>query len=217
LLFRCLTGRSAFDGEDALGLLLKVLLEDPPRLRALREDAPPWLEDVVASLLSKSPDARPANGAAVAEALSGSSLRAPFHDGAEPATPLPASQAPLELTSHERRVLCLLLTMDRASGGELSGAAMQDDAGARALREIIGRHGGRAELLADRSLLAVFAGAGSAADLASRASRCALTIAPLLAGAPVVIVTGRAALAASMPVGELIDRAAALLGRAASS
>ncbi len=212
LIFRCLTGKSPFDAEDELAVLLKILVEEPS-LQPLHEAAPPWLEALVASMLSKSPAARPADGAAVAEALATSGERAS-------GPPPPVSRAPLSLTSRERRVLCLLLTTDRPSGGPSSREPRgtgAEDAGTRPLREIIGRHGGRAELLADRSLLAVFSGAGSAADLAAGASRCALAIAPLLAGAPVVVVTGRAALASSMPVGELIDRAAARLARAAGS
>ncbi len=215
LLFRALTGASAFDADDELAVLFKILLEEPP-LAALRAAAPPWLSALVSSMLAKSPGARPADGAAVREALATSGGHAAPDDA-----PPPPSRAPLELTSRERRVLCLLLTTDRPAGDSTT---VPDAEGPRALREIIGRHQGRTELLADRSLLAVFTGpdgraplrgGGSAADLAARASRCALAIAPLLAGTPVVVVTGRAALAATMPVGELIERAVALQGRAA--
>jgi eukaryotic-like serine/threonine-protein kinase len=218
VLFRGLTGRSAFDAENELAVLFKILLEEPP-LAALRAAAPPWLSAVVASMLAKSPGARPADGSAVAEVLATSAGAA--YALQEDATP-PPSRAPLELTSRERRVLCLLLTTDRPAGDT---TAEPDASVSRALGEIIGRHRGRAELLADRSLLAVFTGpdggspslrsAGSAADLAVQASRCALSMAPLLAGAPVVVVTGRAALEATLPVGELIERAVALHARAA--
>jgi serine/threonine protein kinase len=68
VLFRCLTGRGPFSGDEDLSFLLKVLLDEAPPLREVRKDAPPWLEALVGSMLAKSPDARPADGGAVAEA-----------------------------------------------------------------------------------------------------------------------------------------------------
>src|SRR6185437_7187982 len=69
VLFRCLSGRAPFHGNDALAVLLKVAADEPPRLRELRPGIPTELDDLVARMLSKSRDARPHDGSAVADAL----------------------------------------------------------------------------------------------------------------------------------------------------
>src|SRR4029077_16860251 len=38
VLFECLRGRRAFDGDSPMAVLAKVLLEEPPPLRSLRHD-----------------------------------------------------------------------------------------------------------------------------------------------------------------------------------
>src|SRR5262249_3686247 len=48
---------------------IKVVKDPAPRLRALRPDAPPALDDLLDRMLAKSPDARPRDGAAVAAEL----------------------------------------------------------------------------------------------------------------------------------------------------
>src|SRR5262249_20159413 len=70
VLFRCLTGRTPFEGDDILAVLLKVALEEPPHLRDLCLDAPPALDDLVAAMLAKQPAERPHNGRAAAAPLS---------------------------------------------------------------------------------------------------------------------------------------------------
>ena len=53
VLFRCLTGRKPFTGDDMVTVLLKLVLEDPPRLRDLNPDVPPALDALVARMLAK--------------------------------------------------------------------------------------------------------------------------------------------------------------------
>src|SRR5690242_3669708 len=53
VLYRCLTGRPPFVGNDGLSVLVKVLLEDPPRLRELRGEVPAALDDLVTRMLAK--------------------------------------------------------------------------------------------------------------------------------------------------------------------
>jgi eukaryotic-like serine/threonine-protein kinase len=205
VLFRCLTGRGAFTGDDQLSILLKVLLDEPPRIRELRPGLPRALDDLVSRMLAKSPDERPRDGDAVALELGAlGELRSGVRSTIPPATPT-------ELTTAERRVICLVLTRD--SPGDM-GATLspgEDAAREEELREAAARHQGRIEILADRSLLVVLTSAGAATDLAARAARCALSIGVLIEGAPIAIVTGRAVLASHLPVGELIDRAVRLL------
>ncbi|MBI4955101.1 MAG: serine/threonine protein kinase [Myxococcales bacterium] len=69
LLFRCLTGRRLYESDNPLGILLRVLMEPPPRLRTLRADAPPALDALVGRMLARDPAARPADGLAAAREL----------------------------------------------------------------------------------------------------------------------------------------------------
>jgi len=80
VLFRCLTGRLPFEGEDLLSRLLKLALDDAPRLASLCLDAPYDLDDLLARMLSKEREDRPRDGDAVLRALHAIMLR---HGAAE--------------------------------------------------------------------------------------------------------------------------------------
>ncbi|WP_437728545.1 serine/threonine-protein kinase [Sorangium sp. So ce861] len=69
VLFECLTGRAPFSGADTEAVLVKILVERPPAVRELCPLAPPALEALVARMLSKAPEGRPARAAEVAADL----------------------------------------------------------------------------------------------------------------------------------------------------
>ena len=58
VLFQSLTGKLPFEAPTPIELMRKVMLEDPPLLRALRPEAPAELETIVSALLEKEADAR---------------------------------------------------------------------------------------------------------------------------------------------------------------
>ncbi|WP_437620634.1 serine/threonine-protein kinase [Sorangium sp. So ce1151] len=212
VLFKCLTGRAAFQGVGALAVLVKVLLDDPPRLRELRPELSEALDALVARMLAKQRDERPRDGAAVAEALGAVDLCCvdAAADG-EPAAPVRV----LELTSSERRVTCLVLAHERTAPEEETRSQEEEQARAleqaEELRALAARYQGQIELIDARSPLLVLTSAEAATDLAAQAARCALSLRALLGGAPVALVTGRAELTSRIPMGELIDRAVQLL------
>ena len=204
VLYRALTGARPFGGGDDLSVLLRIVVEEPRRLRERRPDVPDALDALVARLLAKAPSARPADGAAVAAAIAALDVA---HEA--------SSVGPrAEIGAAERRVMGLVLTGDPLE--DLAEARSPSEPGDRSqqLRATVERHGGQIEILADRSSLVVFTSVGEATDLAARAARCALTLRALLPEGPVVVVAGRAELNVDRFVGELIDRAVALLGRA---
>src|SRR6185369_14281622 len=69
VLYECLTGRPAFTGAHVIALLAKVLLEDAPRVTALRPEVPEVLADLVERLMQKNPEDRPPDAGAVLAAL----------------------------------------------------------------------------------------------------------------------------------------------------
>jgi serine/threonine protein kinase len=69
VLFECLTGRTPFMAETSYQLVAQVLEDVPPRVRTLSPEVPEGLDALVAELLSKSPDNRPASALALYERL----------------------------------------------------------------------------------------------------------------------------------------------------
>jgi eukaryotic-like serine/threonine-protein kinase len=69
ILYRCLTGAPAFEGENALAVLMKSTFEDAPRASAKSSAIPPDLDDLIARLLARAPEGRPASAEAVATEL----------------------------------------------------------------------------------------------------------------------------------------------------
>ncbi|MDB4993285.1 MAG: Protein kinase, partial [Myxococcaceae bacterium] len=69
VLFECLVGRPTFVGDNVAALLAKILLEDAPRASTLKKDIPPLVDAMLARMLSKHPQSRPADGAALAREL----------------------------------------------------------------------------------------------------------------------------------------------------
>lgn len=67
--YHCLAGRPAFESHDAKEVLRAHLLNDPPDLRALREDLPAFLCAWVMKFLAKDPASRPPSAAAALREL----------------------------------------------------------------------------------------------------------------------------------------------------
>ncbi|MHB8419933.1 MAG: serine/threonine-protein kinase [Myxococcales bacterium] len=230
VLFETLTGRPAFQGAHAVAILAKILLDDPPRLRDVRPDLPPDLDALLARLLAKEPAGRPADAAAVLSALRG------LGSGTLPQA-APMSVPAKALTTGERRLLCVIV--GRLPGAAAAAAERQtlrwsaapppEAASSPTLRsgelavplgrilDVVLTHGGRAEQLLDGSVVVTLAGAGVATDQAQAAARCALAIRELLPAAQLALATGRGIVSERWPMGEVIDRATALLETAAGA
>lgn len=224
VLYRCLTREAPFPGTDPLAVLLKAAFEEPIPLRDLRPDVPASVSRVVAQLMAKRPDDRPADAEVAAIALAAARAdvgRAGLPPGAEEA---PVSARP-KLTQVEQRVMSLVLagSPERAFAERTTASegtfpsdpsfdpAADGHAQARVLSAAAERAGGQAEVLADGSRLITLVSSGAASDLAARAARAALAVRPFVEGAPIAVVSGRGVLSPRLPLGELFDRATALL------
>lgn len=69
ILYQCVSGKYAFDGDTLPEVCAKVLGEDPPPLGSVRPDVPPALEAIVARCLRKDPTQRYPDVAALAAEL----------------------------------------------------------------------------------------------------------------------------------------------------
>ena len=195
VLFECLTGERAFFGPTVVATLAKVVLQEAPRVLALRPDLPAPLDALVARMLAKDRQERPADMAAVLDELS----RLGAIGGAAPAHP-PTDA----VTLGERRLYSVVLA--RLPADDLV-----------TLMKLVEPFGGDAARLADGTLLVAITAHDAATDLAAQAASCALALRALHPDAPIAVATGRAETSGSGLVGRQIDRAAELLGRGAAA
>lgn len=208
VLYECLTGVQAFAGSQAVGVLAKILFNEIPRIRDVRPDLPESLDCLVAHLMAKDPDQRPANGAAVIAALDGLGSLGEF-------APAPAvAPAAPSITGGEQRLLSVMLV---ARQGDVLAATQETLTPEQLantlspLRSAVMPLGAEVAPLADGAILVKLEGRGTATDQAAQAAACALAIRSAMPDARVALATGPADVSGQWPVGRVIDRAAALL------
>lgn len=69
ILYEMATGRKPFKGTDVMSILTSIAIDDPTPVAMINHDVHPNYSKLVAKLLSKTPQGRPATAQAVAEAL----------------------------------------------------------------------------------------------------------------------------------------------------
>jgi eukaryotic-like serine/threonine-protein kinase len=189
VLYEAIGGRAAFHGEHLQALFAKILFEDPPPLRERRPGVPPELDALIGAMLDKDPALRPASMASVRRSLDRIA-------SAMPASPAPTPSA--RLTRGEQRLYSVVMAGALGEGEHLGA--------------LLAPFGGRVERLADGSAVWLASGAAEATDLAALAARAAIAIKAAFASVPVALATGRGeGTAGASAVGEVLDRAAALL------
>ncbi|HEY1960541.1 MAG TPA: protein kinase [Polyangiaceae bacterium] len=207
LLYKSLTQRAPFAGGSVVAVLAKILLEDPLPVRRIRPDVPEHVERAITMLLAKDPSARPHDGAEAAALLE----RARRTRDETPAPP-PA----LSLTTLEQRMLSVLLLDIGAAPLAIETADVEATATMPPLANPILACAAAFDVvpepLADGSILVAFRGAGT--EQPARAAKCALAIAREMPGVVAVLGTGRAVVRGGVPVGDLLDRVAALRAKA---
>ncbi len=205
LLFECLTGKPAFEGEGVMAILARVLLDDAPRVRSILPDIPEALDALVARMLSRVPEARPADGSQVLRLLE---HIARGHSTIATNTP----PAPQFLGDHENSLVCIVLAaaVTEKTDGESSPTLRTDLPHARwnEMQRVAARHGGVASEFPGGGLLIRLHGTD---DLLTRAGRCALAVSRILHGFRVALVTGCADAALDLPYAEIVGRAIHLL------
>jgi eukaryotic-like serine/threonine-protein kinase len=202
VLFECLTGRPAFEGEHAIAVLASLLLSDAPRVRSVRPDAPEVLDDLVARMLAKDPDERPSDGAAVAAEL----IAMGRIEGGS--TPAQAARSEV-ITDSERKLMSIVAALPPSHTA--ASAAILSRERIAMIQEEIAPLGARVEEIDGGALLIGLVGRGNAADQAAHAARCALRLRALAPETRIVLVTARDEDAGRLALGSISRRAADLL------
>lgn len=210
VLYKCLTGIPPFAGEDAIGILAKMLFEKPPSLRDARKDVPAALSDLVSRMLARDPAERPADAGVVAAELQ---AIAPLTTQA--AAPRDRSTHADVLTRGEQRLVSVVAAAAHAHLEEemtiVDGTWQGMKTLGGRLRATLGPFGAHLETLASGMLVVTFSGQKSATDQAIRAARCVLAMRRAAPQVPMVLATGRAILDERLPQGDAVDRAVAML------
>ncbi len=205
-LFELIANRPPHVGPTAIATLARLVTTSPPRLRELRRNVPPMLDNLVNRMLSSDVMDRPGSAQEVAETLSmllRQSVQGNALDLAEPAVSN-------RLGSSVSRLVTSIVAIGFSSGSARD----------RAL-EVLRQRGADAVPLGHDSIVAhlgarvaVGTEAAAALDLGRRLAK---------SGARVGVASGRARVNLSthtgdvQPVGEVVDRASALARDAASS
>jgi tetratricopeptide (TPR) repeat protein len=193
-IYECLAGRPVFSAEHIVGVLARVLFQDPLPLHQVRPEIPVPLSELVARLLAKEPSGRPPNaGAVVDEVLALGPLTAQKIEK----NAIVAHLSPLEL-----QVVSLVIVRHEGSTDVLRGLAQQ--------------HGARLERVTSSTVVAMISGRAAAVDLVAQGARFAFAVlqqakSGLAVDAGIVLATGRGEWSSGLPVGEAIDRGARLL------
>lgn len=69
VLFKCLTGQSAFHAPTVDAVLARIVMSHAPRVRDLRDDVPAPVDELVGAMLASFPEVRPRDGSDVADRL----------------------------------------------------------------------------------------------------------------------------------------------------
>ena len=206
VLYECVTGQPVFVGAHVMAVLAKVLLEEAPRARQSCPELPKEFDNLLARMLSKNPEMRPANGQEVAEALE----RIAFQMRNASNTEGPAS---LKMTSSESRLVSLVAVLPTAP--VLLGDVEPLTDRSQRLLELVGRtmqpFNATVEPLAGGGVAVMFEGLVNAGDVVAVAARSAIRLKELLPSETVALFTGRSMGGNPLVVGELIDRTAALV------
>jgi tetratricopeptide (TPR) repeat protein len=210
VLFEALSGKPAFQADNALALLAKLVLDKPPHIRDMCPEVPPSVEALVDRMLSKDPAERPADGAALVAAIEAAEI------GAAEVEPPPSTVVrPGALGGGERRVVSVVL-IGRPEGVATPSDITMPAAAAQPLQQKIERAaqeaGAHLERLADGSMAIALGRAGFAKDRAAAAAHLALSLRTLVPDRAIALATGQGE-GVALPLGAVIDRAARGLTR----
>ncbi|HEX3761809.1 MAG TPA: protein kinase [Kofleriaceae bacterium] len=197
VLFEALAGKPAFDGQNAMTILAKLIFGETPLLEVHCPDAPAALAALVARMLAKDPAARPANGRALSAELS--AISALLSLGGAPTMETAPIRGADALTQAEQRVVSVVMIRSDASGREALPAEVHRAAETAA---------GCVAHLADGSIAIAFGGPGIVKDQVTLAARVALVAQASLPAAAIALATGRDTPHDVPRLGQAIERAA---------
>lgn len=233
VLYECLSGEAAFQGHHPVAVFYKILMEEAPRISRVVRGVPEPVVALLARMLAKDPAARPQDGAALAAEVRRIQAEAP-RTVLQPRRALTVTGEDA-LTTTERHLVSVVLVAApdtvhtardaptindreaRAAGEraptmeDIAEAAILQLAPMQSLRQRYMPLGVRFDYLNDGSLIAALDTRSTAAVRAHDAARCALDLRALFPGRTLAVATGHVVVGQPRLLGEVIDRATALI------
>lgn len=199
VLYRCLGGVPPFAGNDLAAILAKLVFENATPLLEVRPSLPSDLCELVAAMMSKSPDTRPGDCAMLAKQLVAFSptLEAPAQRF------VTLNESPTITRAEQRLVSVVVIAVDEQGAN--------DEGIAEELGALVKPFGGEIAVLASSEIVATIEAKGTPIDQAAQAARCAMALRAALPSCHVVLATGRSTQGHRVPLGEAIDRAVHIL------
>lgn len=215
VLFKCVTGLSAFSGDDEIAVLASMLFEAPPRALDIRKDIPDALDDLISRMLARDPAHRPSDGGVVAAELA--ALGA-LDRGWESVTRETIAKADVITRGEQRLVSVVAVAPSESDALEEEEEPTIADGKWQALKSLPSRlrgvvqpFGANLQTLVEGTIIVTLPGRHSATDQAARAARCVLAMRAAEPTAKMVLATGLAVIDARVPIGDAVDRAARML------
>jgi tetratricopeptide (TPR) repeat protein len=203
VLFEALTGTKAFTGSSAFAVLAKVVSEPAVPVSELRPEVPRALEALVARLLAKTPEERPASAIELATALRNTA----------PAAREPAAHRGAAVGARERRLTGIVIARSAAVAADVTAAIPDAARATEALEPLRARFDAKIVVLGEGSVIAMLDLAGDLRARVRNAARLAIALSRELDGHSIVLATGRATSTGPVPVGRVIDEASSALER----
>jgi tetratricopeptide (TPR) repeat protein len=198
-LFELVSGRPPHVGPNAIATLARLVTTTPPRLSELKPDVPPLVEGLVGRMLELDPEARPASMREVLEVLEDASRETARTSWVDPPEPARSSRLGTSITRLVTTIVAIRFPNTPARDRSLEQLRQRGADAAPIGSDAVVAHLGARRAVGSEAAVGL--------ELGRRLAR---------AGARVGIASGRARLSwhtdigEMQPVGEVVDRAAAL-------
>ncbi len=202
VLFECLVGRPAFEGQHVRAVLAKILFEEAPRVSWHRGDVSPALDILVATMLQRDPGRRPPDADAILTRLDA------IADELAPTDIVPAAAELPRLGDDALRWAYVVMAAPPAESVAFAETQPSSSVLGIDVDAVAVRYGGEVQLLADGTIFVLLKSRGDASDGAAMAARCALELSRRFPQSRVSLGALRSRASGTMRIGDLLERVA---------